>query len=595
MTDAVPPSPDSSPRPSLALRVATDPLGLVSSIVIVVVILGGVLAPWIMPNDPAVQNLSLVNAPPLGEYLLGGDRLGRDIFSRLLSGTQQTVIASLIVVVVASVLGITSGLVAGYRGGRVDAVAGWLSDLLMSLPGMILIIALYSVVGGSIYVSMAFFGILIAPSYFRLVRSLVLGIRNELYIDAARVFGVSEWRIVSRHVLGAIRGPIIMTTMFILAAGIAIQAGLEYLGLGDPNSSSWGRTLQETFENITMSPIAALWPSLLITITTLALVLLGTVLRDAVQSAGSRPDGLSARVKKRIVLARRSSLPQRVSEPPSASQVLSVTDLAIGYPDSPTTVAAVVHGVSLAINRGEVLGVVGESGSGKSQIVAAILGILPRTAVVLSGSVLYGGRDLMNDEKGRRAALGRHIGYVPQEPMANLDPTYTVGKQLEFALRATRRLPRKQALEQIYDLLRQVGIESPAAVCSMYPHQVSGGTAQRILIAGALIGDPELLIADEPTTALDVTVQAEVLELLRTLRSERNLSILLVTHNLGVVADICDSVAVMRRGVLVETGSVQELLSAPKHEYTQSLLRAVPDRETTRTPLPELTLPEGRP
>jgi len=236
-----------------------------------------------------------------------------------------------------------------------------------------------------------------------------------------------------------------------------------------------------------------------------------------------------------------------------------------------------VRGVSLSLRRGEIHGLVGESGSGKSQTAFAVLGILPREAVIVGGSVVFDQVDLLGSRQALHAVRGRRIAYVPQEPMSNLDPTLTVGQQLVIGLRAVKPISRREARDTLIALLGRVGIKDPVTVFGLYPHQISGGMAQRVLITGAIAGDPDLIVADEPTTALDVTVQADVLEVLRELRDERGLGMVLVTHNLGVVADLCDTVSVMREGRIVESADVQTLFAHPQHPYTQELLSSTLD------------------
>lgn len=198
---------------------------------------------------------------------------------------------------------------------------------------------------------------------------------------------------------------------------------------------------------------------------------------------------------------------------------------------------------------------------------------------------MFDGTDLMHDDDALRRARGRRIAYIPQEPMNNLDPAYTIGQQLTFGLRAVKKMSRAQAKDELLVLLDRVGIKDPPRVFDQYPHQISGGMAQRVLIAGALASGPELLIADEPTTALDVTVQAEVLDLLRELQREFHLGVLLVTHNFGVVADICDRVSVMQAGTIVESRPVEALFADPAHEYTRQLLGSMPDAAGLRRPV----------
>jgi peptide/nickel transport system permease protein len=567
--------------------VLSNPVGLVTVGLLVLIVAFGVLAPWLAPFDPNLARLELTNAPPFTtDYWLGGDNTGRDILSRLMHATRGTLLAILVVLVVSSVLGGTTGLIAGYYGGRLDDAADWVSNVLLALPGIVLLIVLYTVIGPNILVAMAVYGVLVSPSYFRLVRSLVQNVRHELYIDAAKVAGLSDQRIVSRHVLRAVRGPIIVHSAFILASGIAVQAALEFLGLGDPTEPSWGRMLQDAFTNIFVNRAAVIWPVLLIGVTTLSLVLLGNVIRDALQSSASRPTALSPAVVRRLRAEQVSEAePSGETVESDRPPLLRVRDLAIGYPDSTTTVKPVVHGVDLVVERGEIHGLVGESGSGKSQVALSILGILPPEAVILRGAVEFHGEDLLADPRRMREVRGRRIAYVPQEPLSNLDPTFTVGQQLTYGLRAVKDVSRREARQQLLQLLDRVGIRNPARVFDLYPHQVSGGMAQRVLIAGALAGDPELIIADEPTTALDVTVQADVLELLRNLQQERELGMVIVTHNFGVVADLCDRVSVMQSGRIVESRGARDLFASPEHEYTQMLLNSSLDGAEMRKPL----------
>ena len=254
--------------------------------------------------------------------------------------------------------------------------------------------------------------------------------------------------------------------------------------------------------------------------------------------------------------------------------MLAVRGLRIAYPTPDGEVREVVHGVDLDLRRGEIHALVGESGSGKSQIAFSTFGILPAEALILGGSVLLDGEDLLADPARMRQARGRRIGYIPQEPMSNLDPSFTVGKQLAYGLKAATSLSDKDIRQRIVDLLTRVGITDPERVMGLYPHEISGGMAQRVLICGAVAADPDIIVADEPTTALDVTVQAEVLELLRELSDERGLAMLLVTHNLGVVADLCDTVSVMKDGNIVERAAVDQIFESPQQEYTRELLQS---------------------
>ncbi|MET8210881.1 dipeptide/oligopeptide/nickel ABC transporter permease/ATP-binding protein [Streptomyces sp. NPDC005373] len=552
-----------------------DPQAAICLVFLVVVVVLGLASAWVAPHDPNETDLNAVNAAPLSSgHLLGGDSTGRDILSRLLYGAQQTLFACLVVLVVSMLLGVITGLAAGFYRGRFETVANWVSDVIMSTPGIILLIALYTRTGANILAAMATYGLIVAPSYFRLVRSVTLGVRSELYVDAAKVVGLTDLRIVGRHVLWAVRAPVIIQSAFVLASAISIEAGMGFLGLTDPGKASWGSVLQEAFGNIYNNKAGVLWPALLITLTVLSFVLLGNALRDVLQSS-ARIKPLSSRDRRQVMRTFREDLgPTAASEAEvvRADAALSIRGLRIGYPDETGGVREVVHGVDLDVRRGEIHGLVGESGSGKSQLAFATLGVLPREAFVLGGSIHMDGKDLLADASHLRALRGRRIAYVPQEPMSNLDPCFTVGAQLTHALRAVRETTKQEAERELLALLARVGIKDPERVFRQYPHEISGGMAQRVLICGAVASDPDVIVADEPTTALDVTVQAEVLELLRELRDERSLAVILVTHNLGVVADICDTVSVMRDGHIVERTDVDTLFQSPDEDYTRELL-----------------------
>jgi ABC-type dipeptide/oligopeptide/nickel transport system ATPase component len=263
--------------------------------------------------------------------------------------------------------------------------------------------------------------------------------------------------------------------------------------------------------------------------------------------------------------------------------LLRIEGLRVGYDQEGGSTLEVVHGVSMEIRKGEVHGLIGESGSGKSQTALAVLGLLPRGGRVTGGTIDFDGVDLADGTDQTYAGIrGRRISYIPQEPMSNLDPSFTIGSQLTEPLRVDQGMSKKDATERVLALLARVGIPDPKRTFAGYPFEVSGGMAQRVLIAGAVATEPDLIIADEPTTALDVTVQAEVLDLIRDLQHERHLAVLLVTHNFGVVADLCDRVTVMRNGFFVETGPIADVFAHPEHEYTQRLLGAILDNGPAR-------------
>ena len=569
-------------RRSILGLIVRNPLALTGLVVLVLMVLVAIFAEVLAPADPFTPTLQAINAPPgTPGHFLGADGAGRDILSRLIFGSRLTLLAASLAIAVAIVVGVPSGLVAGYFGGWFDGLASWVADVFLSVPAKVVLLAVIAAFGPSVLITMTAFGVLLAPGLFRLVRAQVIAVKNELYIDAARVSGLSDARIIGRHVLYVVRAPIIIQSSILAGIAIIVQSGLEFLGLGDPSQVTWGSMIGNAFSVLYLAPTAMIWPGLAIGITVASLVLLGNGLRDAVQGVKAAPrrlPPLPATVRDEATGARTETLAQ----PLAPDSLLEVRDLRIGYPQDDGTWTVVVERVSLSVRRGEVLGLVGESGSGKSQTAFAVLGLLPRGGTVLGGSIRINGDDALGlPRRERRMLLGSTVAYIPQEPMSNLDPAFRIGQQLVEPMTA-RGMSRGAATQRALELLAEVGIPDPKRTFASYPHQISGGMAQRVLIAGAISGDPDLLIADEPTTAVDVTVQSEVLALLRRLQKDRHMAVLLVTHNLGVVADLCDSVAVMRNGEVVETAPVGELFAAPRHAYTRMLLESTLDDTAPR-------------
>ncbi|WP_394525530.1 dipeptide/oligopeptide/nickel ABC transporter permease/ATP-binding protein [Paenarthrobacter nicotinovorans] len=582
-------------RTSLTTRLLKNPTGLIVFLFLVLVVLGGVFADWLAPGNPSIASLKDVLAPISSEHPLGADTAGRDVLSRLLFATRFSLAGAALATFVAVVIGLTAGLIAGYFGGWFDTVSSWLTGLLMAVPGMIVLLAAASVLGRSMWLSMVILGVLISPAFYRLVYTTVRGVREELFVDAARVAGLTDRRIISRHILVVVRAPIVIQAAMVTGIAIAIQAGLDFLGLGDSSIPTWGSMLNDAFTKIYTNPQLMLWPSMAIGATSIALTVLGNVIRDELERSGepkkkrrrkmrNRDDvGVLAPQESPVVHAEPAGAATSANELPFGEVLLTVTGLSIGYDQPDGSVKAVVHDVGLSVRRGEIHGLIGESGSGKTQTAWSILRVLPESGRILTGSIKFGGTELASlSENGMTELRGTRIAYVPQEPMSNLDPTFTIGSQLIEPMRYSLKITKAEATARALELLKRVGIVDPKKTFDAYPHEVSGGMAQRVLIAGAISCNPDLLIADEPTTALDVTVQAEVLDLLRDLQSELGMAMILVTHNFGVVADLCDRVSVMREGRIVETGPVRPLFANPQHPYTRSLFAAILDEGEPR-------------
>ncbi|HWM35476.1 MAG TPA: dipeptide/oligopeptide/nickel ABC transporter permease/ATP-binding protein [Pseudolysinimonas sp.] len=572
-------------RGSLLSRFLRRPDGLIAAVVFALILLSAVLAPLIAPHDPNFVDLAISKAPPSPEHLFGTDSSGRDVLSRILFGARTTLWGALVTIVTAIVLGVPAGVAAGYFGGVWDRISSWMSDALQSIPGMIILLVVAAGTRSDFFLLMVTVGTFMSPGFFRISRSTALAVRNEPYIDAARVSGLGHLRIMARHVLPAVYAPVIIQTALTAGIAMGIQAGLQFLGIGDANTPSWGAMMLEGFRLMLTSPLLLLWPSAALGITIAALAVMGSTLADLVRVRTP----LESRAARRARRAAAAEAPATQSTGTIAhatrDSAVSIEGLKVCYAGQAGE-TEVVHGISLDVAPGEVLGIVGESGSGKSQTVFSILDLLPAGGRWSADAIWIGGREVTSMAPSERhKLLGRQLGYIPQEPMSNLDPSYTIGHQLVEPLRAVHGMSRAAARATAAAMLERVGIRDVKRVMRSYPHEISGGMAQRVLIAGAISGGPAVLVADEPTTALDVTVQAEVLELLRELQAEHRMALVLVTHNFGVVADICDRVVVMRDGAIVETGTVDALFAAPAEPYTRELIAASLDSAETRAEL----------
>ncbi|MGI6870550.1 dipeptide/oligopeptide/nickel ABC transporter permease/ATP-binding protein [Amycolatopsis sp. 3B14] len=568
------------------------PLGALSLAYLAVVATAAIAAPWLAPYDPTATDLSHVLSMPSADHWLGTDRLGRDILSRLMYGGQVTLLGVLQAVATVLVLGVAMGLASGFLGGRVDRALNWLIDVVLAIPVIITLLVVLAVFGTNETAAMVTLGVLGAPGLARVVRGVTLAVRQEPYIAAARVAGLPSSYIVLRHVLPRCYGPIIVQASLFAGVSLLTETGLGYLGLGvQPPTPTWGGMVADASQVIDQQPWMLVPAGAVIGLGILAFGLLGDVVRDATGQRGKRAASTRA--------ARRGTLRAEPAAHPASAEpaaLLSVRGLSVALPTAQGT-TTVVEDVDLDINPGQTVGIVGESGCGKSITGRAILGLLPAGGTIASGSIRLGGDELTTMTKAELARLrGRKIALISQEPLAGLDPVFTVGQQIDELVRRHDRLPRRHVRARTLELLTAVRLPDPEGVAARYPYQLSGGMAQRVVIALALAGRPELLIADEPTTALDVTVQAEILDLLRQLQGETGMAILLITHDWGVVADLCDRAYVMYAGHMVESAPTEEMFDVPLHPYTAGLLRSSPRLAEPGLPLPAIegTVPEPR-
>ncbi|MBB5938579.1 dipeptide/oligopeptide/nickel ABC transporter permease/ATP-binding protein [Streptomyces zagrosensis] len=568
------PDPDSAAgqRPKFlskerARRGPYRPATLLAGAWLILITVAAGAAPLLAGHDPLTQDLAQVQVGPGGEHLLGTDSLGRDLLARLLHGSRTTLLGVAVGVGVSVSIGVPLGLYAGYLRGRVDKVASAVAEILMSLPGLIILITVLAVYPYSMIAAMVTFGVLSSAALFRIVRNVTMAVAQDLYITAAKLAGLSRRQILLRHILPRIRPTVVAQTAIVAALALVTQLGLGFLGIDTrPPHATWGGVLQDASTVIAVSSWTVVPPVVVVTLTILAFGILG-------DTTTSQPY--------RLTRARtRTGRPQapRTTRRAPADQLLCVEHLTVVLTRGGGG-SILVDDVSFGIGRGEIVGLVGESGAGKSVTSRAILGLQPTQAKV-DGFIDFDGLNLLDlTDKELHHLRGRRIALVGQEPMVSLDPTIRIGAQLAEAVRAHQKVGRKESHRLARQLLTDVRISDPSAVADRYPHEISGGMAQRVCIAVALAGNPELLIADEPTTALDVTVQAEILDLLRDLQRERNMAVLLVTHDWGVVADLCDRAIVLYAGQIVEQAATERLFDHSCHPYTAALRAADPHQQ----------------
>ncbi len=564
------------------------PVSAASLLWLVAVVVVSAFASLLAPDNPLQNNLNALLQGPSLHHLLGTDELGRDVLSRLMFGGATLLWGAAEATAVALLLGVPAGLLAGYSGKQADRVLTWVADLSFALPAFIIVVALAVIYPQNVAILMGALGVISAGGVLRFTRNLTRAVRDELYVDAARVAGLRRRQILLRHILPVIAPPLAVQAFTGMSVGLIVLASLSFLGLGtNPETPNWGQMIYDASQQITSDPWLLVPSGAALVLTVMALNFLGNSLRDLAPGTSSRRRTPRRRPRPRISRHDHSRTMTAAVAQPLPGPLLRVRDLVIAFPaPGMAGLQPVVDHVSFDVAAGETYGLVGESGCGKTISVLAVPALVPAPGVVSGGSILFDGVDLAG-ASGRLLGRvrGNRIGFISQEPMTALDPSFTVGSQLREALRRHARISRRTSRASCMRLLSEVGIPDPGAISKRFPHQISGGTAQRVAIAMALSGEPDLLIADEPTTALDVTVQAEILDLLRGLSRRRAMALLLVTHDLGVVADICDRVAVMYAGQIVEEGGAEELLSDPKHPYTIGLLGSMPGAAKAGTAL----------
>jgi ABC-type glutathione transport system ATPase component/ABC-type dipeptide/oligopeptide/nickel transport system permease subunit len=548
-----------------------------SLLALFLLILVAVLAPVIAPYDPVALDIGGRLAPPSAAHWLGQDEFGRDVLSRLIYGAQVSLSVALATGAVAAFIGIAAGMVGGYFGGIAEVLTVRLAEFMLAFPPILLALLVIAFTGPGTVTLIVTLAIFYAPEFARIAYGEVRSVKQKEYVEAMRALGAGHFRILRKTILPNIAPPLFVQFSLIVASAIVVESGLSFLGLGIvPPTPSWGLMIRGARGYLELNPLGLVWPCAALVVTIFIVNSLCDAVRDVFDPRTAKLKGLPKGIEPPT-----PADDPKDSNPPTDAQ-LSVNGLRTEFA-TPNGAVAAVDGVSFELRRGETLAVVGESGSGKSVTSLSIMGLLPQaTARVTGGRIEFVGKsgkvyDLAKaSAETARSLRGDDLAMIFQEPMTSLNPVHRIGDQIAEAILAHRDCSRAEARKLALEMLRKVHISDPDRRLDQYPFELSGGMRQRVMIAMALASKPKLLIADEPTTALDVTIQAQILDLIKELQKEEDMSILFITHDMGVVAEIADRTVVMYNGQVVETGATANIFAQPKHPYTRALLSAVP-------------------
>ena len=564
----------------------------ISLIVLVLVAMIAVLANIIAPHDP--YEIFTARMAPDSQFLFGTDDKGRDVLSRMMYGARYSLVIGLGATAFALVAGSIVGAIAAVSRKWVSEVIMRICDIIMSFPGIALAATFVLSFGASIPSLIFAIGFLYIPQLARIVRANIVSEYGQDYVRAVIVSGARAPWILMKHVVRNCLAPVMVFTIVLVADAIVFEASLSFISAGIPEPTpTWGNILADARNGVLSGRWwQALFPGLAIMITVLCLNILSEGITDAMAAAPKTPvaaddaalngereaDRLvadptlaykaqAAELERRLATLREvetkrtDRFPAHTDVPP----ILEVKDLCIKFPRHGDV--NVVDHVSFVVRPRQTMGLVGESGCGKSITSLTIMGLLDPKAQI-SGQIMYNGQNLLDlNQKQMNALRGREIAMIYQDALSSLNPSMLIKAQM-------KQLTKRGGTRSAEDLLELVGLD-PKRTLDSYPHELSGGQRQRVLIAMALTRDPKLVIADEPTTALDVTVQKQVVDLLNRLQKELGFAMVFVSHDLALVAEVANSITVMYAGQVVEQGPVKDILCSPIHEYTRGLLGSV--------------------
>ncbi|WP_136587405.1 dipeptide/oligopeptide/nickel ABC transporter permease/ATP-binding protein [Microbacterium hydrothermale] len=565
-----------------------SPSGIAAAIGVLLFLFLTVAGPTLFLSAAETSNVPERLLAPSLAHPFGTDDLGRDIFARVLVAARVSLLLTLGATVVSTVGGIAYGLIAVILPRHVRRLATGFLDVLLAFPWLLMVLFFTVIWGASAVTAMFAIGIAGIPFMARLVYNLASSVSGRDYVRAARVVGVGPFGILVRHILPNIANPLFVNAAATASVTLLSFAGLSFLGLGvQAPEYDWGRLLQDGITRIYVNPLAAIGPGIAVVLAGLVFTFVSEALAD------TRGGGRSAVVRRAlgaVTPTRRSAAAAAIARPALAAgePVAEITDLRVTFGTADGGEVERVRGVGLRILPGEVVGIVGESGSGKSLTAMALAGLLGTDARVTTSAHTFDGIDMTRPlTAADRSTLGIELGMVFQDPLTSLNPALTIGRQLTEVPEVHLKMSRAKARERAAAALEAVGIADARRRLSQYPHQFSGGMRQRAMIGQALTGRPKLIIADEPTTALDVTVQRQVMSVLRRAQHDTGAAIVFISHDIALVSAFCDRVLVMKDGLIVEELDAQRIREDATHPYSRALIACLPDMTSDRTrPLP---------
>ncbi len=548
--------------------------GLIAGLVMLgLIALVAIFAPIFLADQASGLGSGPPNSGSTPENPLGTDTLGRDMLARTLVATRPTVVMAAIATGLAASVGIAAGIAVWLAPRRVREFGLRCIEFAVSYPTMLVAIIIAAILGQGVVQVVVAIGVANMAGFARLTANLAARIASSEYVTTARLMGVPPGRIAVRHVLPNMAEPTLILIAGAFAGTLVEISGLSFLGLGAQSPSfDWGTLLNDGLSKIVVNPIVIVGPAVALTFASLAALLVGDGLAAA---ANPRSNGTQAR----LVRAPGAASPATDAGSQSRSAIESKDVVLVAEGITVIHEASgreLVKDVSFTIRRGEVLGIVGESGSGKSLTASVVAKLLGEGLTASARRLELAGTDLLGRVSDR--TLAASIGLVYQDPGTSLNPALLLGSQLTDVLRKRLGKSRKAATATLLSGFRDVQLTDPEGRLRQYPHQLSGGMKQRAMIASALSPHPDLLIADEPTTALDVTVQREVLSVLKRMNEKSGTAVLFISHDLGVVRALCDRVLVLKDGAIVERiEDAAHLTDASvTHPYTKQLLAATP-------------------